>query len=83
MLKIVLLAALLASGSLLIILAGALYANWLPLLSLVAYSLAPVPNLIAGRVVSDMVDQRGIIETGHFFSSFLLVSAVGESFKSA
>ncbi len=77
MLKILVLATLLASGSLLIILAGALYSNWLPLLSLLAYSLAPLPNYIARRMTSDLVDHRGILETGHFFSSFLLVSAVG------
>ncbi|KAI9100665.1 vacuolar protein sorting 55 [Phlyctochytrium arcticum] len=80
---IISLAFLLAIGILFVILSCAQYGSWLPLLVILVFVLAPLPNLICGRVDgggdiwSDGGDRRGIAETGTFITSFLVISGFG------
>ncbi|KAI9365440.1 vacuolar protein sorting 55 [Zopfochytrium polystomum] len=52
--------------------------NWLPLLVVLTYVLAPIPNWVAKRVAggSDFFSEenRGVLETGYFVTSFFVVS---------
>ncbi|KAJ3025378.1 UNVERIFIED_CONTAM: Vacuolar protein sorting-associated protein 55 [Siphonaria sp. JEL0065] len=81
MAAIIALAFSLSVGILLVVLSSALYNNWLPLLVVLTYILAPLPNLIAKRVAgnSDYYsdDSRGILETGYFLTSVFVVSGFG------
>ncbi|KAI9002269.1 vacuolar protein sorting 55 [Gaertneriomyces semiglobifer] len=83
---IIFLSFLLASGILLVILSCALYGNWLPLLVVLTYVLAAIPNMICKRIASggggrdiwsDSSDFRGVLETGYFITSFFVVSGFG------
>ncbi|KAJ1566887.1 Vacuolar protein sorting-associated protein 55, partial [Nowakowskiella sp. JEL0078] len=53
MVHIIALAFLLAVGSLSVILSCALYSNWLPLLVVIAYLLAPFPNILCKRLAGN------------------------------
>ncbi|TPX65489.1 hypothetical protein SpCBS45565_g05137 [Spizellomyces sp. 'palustris'] len=79
------LAFLLATGILLVILSCALYENWLPLLVVLTYVLAPIPNMMCQRIAqgggrdiwADSSDHRGILEAGYFITAFFVVSGFG------
>ncbi|EGF81918.1 hypothetical protein BATDEDRAFT_86977 [Batrachochytrium dendrobatidis JAM81] len=80
---IILLAFLLASGILSVILSCALGNNWLPLLSVLMFLLAPLPNALckhasAGTSSDFLSDDsnKGILDTGYFITSFFVVSGV-------
>lgn len=78
MVAIVSLAFCLSVGILLVILSSALFNNWLPLLVVLTYILAPIPNWVASRFSGGgdffSEENRGILETGYFITSFFLVS---------
>ncbi|KAI8611295.1 vacuolar protein sorting 55 [Chytriomyces sp. MP71] len=71
----------LSVGILLVILSSALFSNWLPLLVVLTYVLAPIPNWVAKRIAgnSDFFsdDNRGVLEAGYFITSLLVVSGFG------
>lgn len=75
----------LAIGFLLVILSSALFQNYLPLLVVATYVLAPLPNWICGRAANpeDFMDSggNGIVELGRFVTGFLVVMGVGECQK--
>ncbi|ORY47678.1 vacuolar protein sorting 55 superfamily protein [Rhizoclosmatium globosum] len=81
MAAIIALAFSLSVGILLVVLSSALYSNWLPLLVVLTYVLAPIPNWVCKRLAgnSDYFsdDNRGILETGYFMTSVFVVSGVG------
>ncbi|KAF2221300.1 vacuolar protein sorting 55 [Elsinoe ampelina] len=70
----------LAIGFLLVILSSALFANYLPLLVVATYVLAPIPNWICGRAANpdDFMESggSGIVELGRFITGFLVVMGV-------
>jgi hypothetical protein len=72
----------LAIGFLLVILSSALFKNYLPLLVVATYVIAPVPNWICGRAQGsdDFMDSgnNSIVELGRFLTGFLVVMGVGE-----
>jgi Vacuolar protein sorting 55 len=70
------LAFILASGILAIILSCALDNNWLPLLVVLTYVFAPIPNAICKRIVQDE-DIKGVLEAGYFITSIFIVSGFG------
>ncbi|TPX39017.1 hypothetical protein SeMB42_g06514 [Synchytrium endobioticum] len=75
--SIMLLAFLLATGILLVILSCALFANWLPLIVIATWLLAPLPNVVAKKVAgSDSIlgETRGVLESGYFATSLLVIS---------
>lgn len=80
--KIIALSCVLALGFLLIILSCALYSNWLPLLVVVMFVLAPAPNAICSRCspsddfMSDSSSQSTIADFGRFFTGFLVFSGL-------
>lgn len=72
----------LAIGFLLVILSSALFQNYLPLLVVATYCIAPLPNWICGRAGSndDFMDSgngNSIVELGRFMTGFLVVMGVG------
>lgn len=71
----------LAIGFLLVILSSALWKNYLPLLVVATYVLAPIPNWLCGRASNpdDFMDSgsNGIAELGRFMTGFLVVMGVG------
>ena len=71
----------LAIGFLLVILSSALWKNYLPLLVVATYVLAPVPNWLCGRAsnADDFMDSgsNGVVELGRFLTGFLVVMGVG------
>eukprot|EP01112_Ceratiomyxa_fruticulosa_P009929 TRINITY_DN2608_c0_g2_i1.p1 TRINITY_DN2608_c0_g2~~TRINITY_DN2608_c0_g2_i1.p1 ORF type:complete len:128 (-),score=24.33 TRINITY_DN2608_c0_g2_i1:91-474(-) len=72
------LSALLACGLLLNILSCALYHSAYPILVIVAYFLAPFPNLIcAGNADGLTETDSGIKDLGYFLTGFLVVSGFG------
>ncbi|KAK4889872.1 Vacuolar protein sorting-associated protein 55 [Elasticomyces elasticus] len=77
---IIVLSFILAIGFLLVILSSALYKNFLPLLVVATYVLAPIPNWICGRHSSqdDFMDSgsSSIVELGRFMTGFLVVMGV-------
>ncbi|KAJ3246022.1 Vacuolar protein sorting-associated protein 55 [Chytriomyces hyalinus] len=81
MAAIIALAFSLSVGILLVILSSALFNNWLPLLVVLTYILAPIPNWVCKRIAgnSDFYsdDNRGVLETGYFMTSVLVVSGFG------
>jgi len=75
----------LAIGFLLVILSSALFHNYLPLLVVATYVIAPLPNFICGRCASpdDFIDSSGggggaLVDFGRFLTGFLVVMGVGE-----
>ena len=78
---IIALAFLLASGIISVILSCALYGNWLPLLVVLTYLIAPIPNSFCKRLArnSDLFQEEdnSIREVGYFITSFFVVSGFG------
>lgn len=72
----------LAIGFLLVILSSALWHNYLPLLVVATYVIAPVPNWICGRAANpdDFMDSgsNNVVELGRFLTGFLVVMGVGK-----
>jgi hypothetical protein len=73
----------LAIGFLLVILSSALYQNYLPLLVVATYVLAPLPNAIAGRCSQpdDILGDGnggGVVDFGRFMTGFLVIMGIGE-----
>ncbi|KAL3902176.1 MAG: hypothetical protein SGCHY_000027 [Lobulomycetales sp.] len=84
LLQIVGLSLLLSIGILSCILSCALWANWLPLLPLLVFVLAPIPNLLCSRLhasaatfFSSSSPSHGFLETGYFITAFLVSSGLG------
>ena len=71
----------LAIGFLLVILSSALKRNYLPLLVVATYVLAPLPNWICGRCSNpdDFMESSSsaIVDFGRFCTGFLVVMGVG------
>lgn len=71
----------LAIGFLLVILSAALFKNYLTLLVVATYVIAPVPNWICGKAQShdDFMDSgsNSIVELGRFITGFLVVMGIG------
>ena len=79
---IIFLSLILSTGILATILSCAVFGNWLPLFSSLAYLLAPLPNLIFGSLAgnNDSIfgnENTGLVEIGYFMTSFLLVFGAG------
>jgi hypothetical protein len=76
----------LAVGFLLVILSCALFKQYLPLLVVATYVLAPVPNWICSRCANpdDFVESSGaaVLDLGRFFTGFFVVMGIGMSFLS-
>ena len=77
----------LAIGFLLVILSSALFHNYLPLLVVATYVVAPLPNWIAGRCANpdDFIDSSGgggpggaAVDIGRFVTGFLVVMGIGK-----
>ncbi|KAL8864800.1 MAG: hypothetical protein Q9198_009636, partial [Flavoplaca austrocitrina] len=72
----------LAIGFLLVILSSALWRNYLPLLVVATYVLAPLPNWICGRCSNpdDFMESSGsaVVDFGRFCTGFLVVMGVGK-----
>ncbi|PSS10474.1 hypothetical protein M430DRAFT_174978 [Amorphotheca resinae ATCC 22711] len=70
----------LAIGFLLVILSCALFKQYLPLLVVATYVLAPLPNWICGRCANpdDFVESSGnaVVDFGRFCTGFLVVMGV-------
>ncbi|KAI9786962.1 MAG: Vacuolar protein sorting-associated protein 55 [Geoglossum umbratile] len=74
----------LAIGFLLVILSSALWRNYLPLLVVATYVIAPLPNFICGRFSNpdDFMDSAGsaaVTDFGRFCTGFLVVMGIGRS----
>lgn len=74
----------LAIGFLLVILSAALYKNFLTLLVVATYVVAPLPNWICGRCANpdDFIDSgagSAAVDFGRFLTGFLVVMGVGTS----
>lgn len=73
----------LAIGFLLVILSSALWHNYLPLLVVATYVVAPLPNFICGRCANpdDFMESSGsaVVDFGRFCTGFLVVMGIGES----
>lgn len=71
----------LAIGFLLVILSAALFQNYLTLLVVATYVLAPVPNWLCGKAQAqdDFMDggSNSIVELGRFITGFLVVMGIG------
>lgn len=71
----------LAIGFLLVILSSALFHNYLPLLVVATYIIAPLPNWICGRCANpdDFMENAGnaVIDFGRFCTGFLVVMGIG------
>lgn len=72
----------LAIGFLLVILSSALFKNYLPLLVVATYVIAPIPNWVCGKAQGsdDFMDNgnNSIVELGRFLTGFLVVMGIGE-----
>ncbi|KAL8867822.1 MAG: hypothetical protein Q9174_005411 [Haloplaca sp. 1 TL-2023] len=70
----------LAIGFLLVILSSALWRNYLPLLVVATYVIAPLPNWICGRCSNpdDFMESSGnaVVDFGRFCTGFLVVMGV-------
>ncbi|MCJ1401389.1 Vacuolar protein sorting-associated protein 55 [Xylographa trunciseda] len=70
----------LAIGFLLVILSSALWHNYLPLLVVATYVVAPLPNWICGRCANpdDFMENAGsaIVDFGRFVTGFLVVMGI-------
>jgi hypothetical protein len=73
----------LAIGFLLVILSCALFKQYLPLLVVATYVLAPLPNWICGRCANpdDFVESssNAVVDFGRFCTGFLVLMGVGMS----
>ncbi|KAJ2001895.1 Vacuolar protein sorting-associated protein 55 [Coemansia thaxteri] len=70
----------LAGGFLLSILSCALYGNWWPVVVVLTYAVAPIPNAVFGRYVSTdpLADvSSSVADLGRFLTSVLIVSGFG------
>lgn len=69
----------LSIGLLLNILACVIWNNWWPILVVIAYFFAPMPNLIFQRCGSDPLDVSGrsFKDLGFFLTGFLVVTGFG------
>lgn len=71
----------LAIGFLLVILSSALWKNFLPLLVVATYVIAPVPNWLCGRAASsdDFMESggNGVVDFGRFLTGFFVVMGIG------
>ncbi|OTA38346.1 hypothetical protein BTJ68_01837 [Hortaea werneckii EXF-2000] len=79
---IILLSFILAIGFLLVILSSALFKDYLTLLVVATYVVAPIPNWICGKAQNqdDFMDSgsNGIVELGRFMTGFLVVMGIGK-----
>ncbi|KXL42715.1 hypothetical protein M433DRAFT_131241 [Acidomyces richmondensis BFW] len=77
---IIVLSFILAIGFLLVILSSALFKNYLTLLVVGTYVIAPIPNWLCGRAQSqdDFMESgsNSIVELGRFMTGFLVVMGV-------
>jgi len=77
---IIVLSFILAIGFLLVILSSALWRNYLPLLVVATYILAPLPNWICGQCANpdDFMESAGsaIIDFGRFMTGFLVLMGI-------
>ncbi|KAI7530290.1 hypothetical protein KC331_g14746 [Hortaea werneckii] len=77
---IILLSFILAIGFLLVILSSALFKDYLTLLVVATYVVAPIPNWICGKAQSqdDFMDSgsNGVVELGRFMTGFLVVMGI-------
>jgi hypothetical protein len=71
-----------------VILSSALFHNYLPLLVVATYVLAPVPNWICSKASSGQDDYLdggssggGVLELGKFITGFMVVMGIGTSIK--
>ncbi len=71
----------LAIGFLLVILSSALFGNYLTLLVVATYVIAPLPNWICGRCANpdDFLESSGsaVVDFGRFCTGFLVVMGIG------
>jgi hypothetical protein len=66
-----------------VILSSALFNNYLPLLVVATYCIAPIPNWVCGKAGDRddfMSDGSGssVVELGRFLTGFLVVMGIGE-----
>ncbi|RMY39521.1 hypothetical protein D0866_01885 [Hortaea werneckii] len=77
---IILLSFILAIGFLLVILSSALIKDYLTLLVVATYVVAPMPNWICGKAQNqdDFMDSgsNGVVELGRFMTGFLVVMGI-------
>ncbi|KAF2454414.1 vacuolar protein sorting 55 superfamily [Lineolata rhizophorae] len=77
---IIVLSFILAIGFLLVILSSALWKNYLPLLVVATYVVAPIPNWICGRAANpdDFMESSGsvLIDFGRFLTGFFVVMGI-------
>ncbi|KAF7845850.1 hypothetical protein BT93_L0357 [Corymbia citriodora subsp. variegata] len=77
---IIVLSFILAIGFLLVILSAALFKNYLTLLVVATYVIAPIPNWICGKAQGqdDFMDSgsSSVVELGRFITGFLVVMGI-------
>ncbi|KAF2478931.1 vacuolar protein sorting 55 [Neohortaea acidophila] len=77
---IIALSFILAIGFLLVILSSALFGNYLTLLVVATYVVAPIPNWICGKAAQqdDFMDNGSntVVELGRFITGFLVVMGI-------
>lgn len=73
----------LAIGFLLVILSAALFKNYLTLLVVATYVIAPLPNWLCGRAANadDFMESHGngVVDFGRFLTGFFVVMGIGKS----
>lgn len=78
--KIISLSSVLALGFLLIVLSCALFNNWLPLIVVALFLIAPLPNAICGRYGGgdDFMSENSntVVDFGRFCTGFLVFSGL-------
>jgi hypothetical protein len=66
-----------------VILSSALWKNYLPLLVVATYVIAPLPNWLCGRAANsdDFMESggSGVVDFGRFLTGFLVVMGIGMS----
>ena len=71
----------LAIGFLLVILSAALWKNYLTLLVVLTYVLAPLPNWLCGRATGydELMDgaSSGLVDLGRFLTGFFVLMGIG------
>lgn len=79
--SILILLQVLAIGFLLVILSAALWQNYLPLLVVATYVIAPLPNWACGKAANrdDFMESggSGFVDFGRFLTGFLVVMGIG------
>jgi hypothetical protein len=72
----------LAIGFLLVILSAALFHNYLTLLVVATYVIAPLPNWLCGRAANhdDFMESsgNGVVDFGRFLTGFFVVMGIGK-----